>query len=363
MLSGVFFCVSILGARVIATSTIRSAFTGRDNRFTPIRFVLASMVMLEHVFVVIRGPELSPLIAANGWSAGYLAVNGFFILSGFLIADSLERRSNAKAFAIARFLRIMPALAVLALLATLVIGPLVTGLPQAQYWSSTTTWLYPINVLAFADTSGGPAGIFTGNPAEGEFSATLWTLRYEVLAYAAAGLIFFTRLAWGRWPILGLFIAGTAVYLAIRLFWPDAPAMITHGGRFGSVFLLGMVIQQFRDRLPVTILPVIILLPIAILMGDHALSELFWNGVLAVLIFWAGFAALDRLPSGARIPDWSYGIYIWHYPVMQSLWHFDVARSPLELAAYGIPLSLAVAAASWHLIERPALGLKFKLGG
>ncbi len=342
----------------LSAPRLGTVYTGRDNRFTPIRFVLASLVMLEHVFVVIRGPELSPLIAANGWSTGYLAVNGFFILSGFLIADSLERRSDAKAFAIARFLRIMPALAVLTLLATLVIGPLVTSLTQAQYWSSATTWLYPANVLAFADTAGGPAGIFTSNPAEGEFSATLWTLRYEVLAYAAAALIFFTRLAWGRWPILGLFVAGTAGYLAIRLFWPEAPAMITHGGRFGSVFLLGMVIHQFRDRLPVTILPVIMLLPAAIVLDDNALSELFWNGVLAVLIFWIGFATLGRVPSGAGIPDWSYGIYIWHYPVMQSLWYFDVARSPLELAAYGIPLSLAVAAASWHLIERPALSLK-----
>lgn len=213
----------------------------------------------------------------------------------------------------------MPALVVLALLATLVFGPLVTGLPQAEYRSSTTTWLYPVNVLAFADTSGGPAGTFIGNPAEGEFSATLWTLRYEVLAYAAAALTFFTRLARERWPIVGLFIAGTAGYLAIRFFWPDAPAMITHSVRFGSVVLLGMVIHQFRDRLPVTTLPVIILLPVAIWMGDNALSELFWNGALAVSIFRAGFALLDHLPSGARIPNWSYGLYIWHYPIMQSL--------------------------------------------
>ena len=54
MLSGVFLCVSILGARVIATSTIGIAFTGRDNRFTLIRLVLATAVLIEHIFVVPR---------------------------------------------------------------------------------------------------------------------------------------------------------------------------------------------------------------------------------------------------------------------------------------------------------------------
>lgn len=63
----------------LSAARLGAVYTGRNNRFTPIRIVLASLVMLEHVFVVIRGPELSPLIAANGWSAGYLAVNGFFI--------------------------------------------------------------------------------------------------------------------------------------------------------------------------------------------------------------------------------------------------------------------------------------------
>ena len=88
MLGGVLPCVSMWGDGVIITSTIGSAFTGRDNRLTLIRFVLATAVMIEHIFVVPRGIEGGPVVAIHGWSIGYVAVSGFFILSGFLIAGS-----------------------------------------------------------------------------------------------------------------------------------------------------------------------------------------------------------------------------------------------------------------------------------
>lgn len=41
-------------------STIGQAYSGRDNRFTLIRLVLSSMVMLEHMFVVFHGPDAVP---------------------------------------------------------------------------------------------------------------------------------------------------------------------------------------------------------------------------------------------------------------------------------------------------------------
>jgi peptidoglycan/LPS O-acetylase OafA/YrhL len=340
---------------------IGEAFQGRNNRFTPIRIVLASLVILEHVFVVAMGTGSQSLVSLQGWSPGYLAVNGFFILSGFLIAGSLERRRNLFRFVVARALRLWPALIVLALAAVLIIGPVATGLSPAAYWQSAQTWLFIPNIVFFADTSGGPAGVFTGNPAPGEFSASLWTLRYEVLAYAAAALLFFTRALWRPLTIslLWLGMSALAAYLALR--HPEAPAVFIEGSRLAAAFLLGVVVYTLRDRIPLTLIPLAIALPLTWFLGEHPAAQIVWNFALATLILWVGLARLDRVPTGSGLPDWSYGLYIWHYPLFQLVWHWSWATSPLHLAMIGIPVTAVVAALSWHFVERPALGLSGRL--
>ena len=61
-----------------------------------------------------------------------------------------------------------------------------------------------------------------------------------------------------------------------------------------------------------------------------------------------------------RILSWlgviSYGLYLWHYPVYRLL--EDSGMQPVQVGLYGIPISLAIAAFSYYLIERPTLRLK-----
>ena len=357
-LNGVLPCVSTLGGDVITTSTIGSAFTGRDNRLTLIRFVLATAVMIEHIFVVPRGIEGGPVVAIHGWSIGYVAVSGFFILSGFLIAGSLEHRANLASYAASRALRIFPALLVLAISSTFLIGPFVTTVTMTDYWGSAQTWLYPVNVMLFLDTSQGPLGVFGNNPAPGEFSATLWTLRYEVLAYVGAAILFFSGIARGWRVHLALLVAATVGYLAIGAFWPDSPAIITLTLRLGAAFLLGMLIYSARHKIPLLPVVAVLALPAWYFLGSSPLAEIFLNLALASILFWLAFAKLGGLPTFSRMPDWSYGIYIWHYPVMQALWYFDLARTPLGLLLWSVPMTFLISALSWSLVEKPALALK-----
>ena len=342
-------------------TTIGNVFTGRDNRLTLIRFVLATAVMIEHIFVVPRGIEGGPVVAIHGWSIGYVAVSGFFILSGFLIAGSLEHRANLPSYAASRALRIFPALLVLAISSTFVIGPFVTTASMPDYWTSAQTWLYPVNVMLFLDTSQGPLGVFGNNPAPGEFSATLWTLRYEVLAYIGAAILFFTGIARGWRAHLAFLVAATVGYLAIGVYWPDSPAIITLSLRLGSAFLLGMLVYSARDKIP--LLPVLALfaLPAWYFLGSSPLAETFLNLALASILFWLAFAKLGGLPTFSQMPDWSYGIYIWHYPVMQTLWYFDLARTPLGLLLWSVPITFFISALSWSFVEKPALSWKQKI--
>jgi len=289
-------------------------------------------------------------------------VNAFFILSGFLIADSLERRADPYQFVAARALRLWPALLVLSFVAVFVIGPAVTVFSVPEYFGAAQTWLFPVNVLAFLDTSQGPAGIFSAHPWSGEFSATLWTLRYEVIAYAAAALIFFSPLPWGRYAHLVLFAVTTAAHVGISLFWEDAPALIASAARLSSAFTIGMVIHAWRHRMPILPWPLVLVVPLWLALGEHPSAELFMNLAIASAMFAVAFAALERWPTGADLPDWSYGIYIWHYPIMQLVLFFDPNADPLKIGMIAVPVTCLVSAMSWSFVEKPGLGFKTALG-
>ncbi len=350
------------GRPIPELKTIGAAFTSRHNRLTPIRLILASAVLVEHAIIVAQGPVPPPPLALNGWSLSYAAVNAFFILSGFLIADSLERRRDPFEFAAARALRLWPALLVLSLLAVFVIGPALTELSVEAYFGAGQTWLFPVNVMAFLDTSQGPAGLFVGLPWAGEFSATLWTLRYEVIAYASAALIFFSPLPWGRHAHLVFFGVATLSHLAISLLWPDAPALIASAARLASAFTIGMVIHGWRHRIAILPWPLLIVLPLWIALGAHPAAEIFMNLSIASGLFAVAFLALDRWPVGANLPDWSYGIYIWHYPIMQIILFVDPDAPPLWIGLIAFPVTCLVSALSWSLVEKPSLALKASLG-
>jgi len=298
----------------------------------------------------------------NSWSLSYAAVNAFFILSGFLIADSLERRRDVFLFAASRALRILPALLFLSLFAVLVVGPLATSLSPGDYWTASSTWLFPVNVMAFLDTSSGPAGVFGSNPWSGEFSATLWTLRYEVVAYIAAGTLFFSPIPWGRYTHLVIFILTSGVYIFVRYEVEDAPALVMAATRLSSAFTLGMLIHGWRNHVSVVPLAGLLSLPIWLVLEARPEAEIVMNIMMASFLFWLAFARLWGLPTWAKIPDWSYGIYIWHYPIMQSVLYFNIAETPIMIGAISLPLSVLVAAFSWSFIEKPCLHHKAAFG-
>lgn len=289
-------------------------------------------------------------------------MNAFFILSGFLIADSLERRADIFTYAASRALRIFPALVFLSFAAVFIFGPVFTQLSMAEYWTSGQTWLFPIQVLGFLDTSQGPAGIFADLPWAGEFSATLWTLRYEMIAYMAAAVIFFSPIPWNRLTHVALFGITSGAYLALSVFWSDAPALIMSSARLSAAFTLGMVVHGWRHSLPNLPWAVLPAVPLWLISGAYPWAEWFLNIALAAGIFWFAFAVIGGLPTWSRIPDWSYGIYIWHYPIMQAILYFDANSPPLLVAVISLPLSFALAAFSWSFIEKPSLELKGRAG-
>ena len=339
-------------------ATLAQALDRPANLLTPVRLLLALGVVLGHSFVNIIGDgDPEPLILFN-ITISYAAVNGFFVLSGLLISRSFDRNPDVIRFVVARALRLMPALIVLSLLAVFVVGPLFTALSPWAYFSDMQTWRYLCDVLTFGDTSGGPAQIYPDNPWAGEFSASLWTLRYEAFAYAGTVLVGLTGLARTRTRVLALFAASVIAFVAVRALPGLFPDPFMHLSRFAMAYLLGAVLYAWRGSIRISALLALGVTAVALLFGPTASYEIFLNFALAAWILVIGFGLPPVLLPLARIPDLSYGVYIWQWAVMQSLYALNLARDPLAMMALAIPLSAAIAALSWYAIEKPALAQK-----
>lgn len=341
--------------------TLGEALDNPVNLLTPVRLLMALGVLLGHSYVNFLGDSApEPLILFN-ITISYAAVNGFFILSGLLITRSFDRRPDIVRFIVARALRLFPALIVLSLLAAFLFGPIFTELSPMAYFTDPGTWRYVCDVLTFGDTSGGPPQIFQNNPWPGEFSASLWTLRYEVMAYAGSLILGIAGLSRTRTRVLSVFILSVLAFIVVRIVPDMLPAPFLDLTRLASAYLLGAVLYAWRDQVRISVPLALAVTVVAMVFGPTSSYEIMLNFALAAWILVIGFGLPARFAPLSRIPDLSYGIYIWQWAVMQSLNHLGLANDPYTMMAMALPISAGIAALSWFFVEKPALAYKTPL--
>lgn len=336
---------------------------GHDNFFTPLRLLFALLVMIGHAFAISYGnADAEPNVLFH-YSFSYLSVNLFFIASGFLVTGSMLHRGDAPGFAAARLLRIYPALIVHVLFILLIIGPLVTIAPLTQYFASSAVWAAPLDVLTFINTDLILPGVFAGN-GEQYASAPLWTLRYEVLCYVGTLLCFSLGFMRKRWMLLAQFVVPSVLWmLAISQGWFDVlPATAENLTRFMIAYGLGATIFAYRDRLRFLALSFIIATAALIIFHDTPVGEVAVNLVLAVLVMSLAYIQLPKLNGLKTLSDISYGMYIYHWCVMQTVFHFVPGLGVAELFALGLGPTVLIAWLSWTYIEKPMLAHKGRFG-
>jgi peptidoglycan/LPS O-acetylase OafA/YrhL len=105
-------------------NTIAALLHGRDNNFNLIRFLAASAVIVDHSFALVSHDQTADaLIDVERLEIGRLAVDVFFIISGFLVTRSVMTQPTLVDYAVARFLRLFPALLVACIGIAFVLGP------------------------------------------------------------------------------------------------------------------------------------------------------------------------------------------------------------------------------------------------
>ncbi len=334
---------------------------GHDNFFTPLRFLFAYMVLIGHAFVVVGGNSTDEPHIFYELTSSFMAVNLFFIASGFLVTGSMLYRKNLASFASARILRIFPALIVHVLLMMFVFGLMTTTMPFIDYMTHPETLKQPFIVLPFIETEMFLPGILPNN-SEHNASATLWTLRYEVLAYIGTFLVFALGLMKRRWMIFAQFlIFAVAVPIAYYFgIYEKLPATLQMCLRFGLCYGLGAAIYAYRDKLRFHILIIPVLVVLTSLSHNTVVFEVIGIVTAGYMLFWAAYCILPKLIFLKKFDDISYGLYIYHWATLQGVHHFLPGIDVWALITLASPMAIGFAMLSWKYVEKPALAYKTK---
>ena len=353
-------------ARQRAACDRLSAFAAKDaNSYGVVRLAAAIAVIFTHAFGVVGGWEAAePLVALTGWSLAAHAVHVFFALSGFMIAASWERSTGWLDFAVARLLRIMPALIAVNMAIVLIGGVWLTTAAPSDYWTIANVGTFLAGTMLSFSVGIELDGVFANNPMPGSVNIPIWTIRFEVICYVTL-MVFMAAVAVLRLRGLARLIP-VAPVLAVSALVITVSGEPEHFGfapqlaRFAFVFYLGVALWIARDMVPIRRdIALALALPVAVAVW----SELPFRypvmiAATAYWSFWLGSLRMGSLQRWASATDLSYGVYIMGFFIQQWLVEAMPGMTVMQNALAATGLALATAWISWTFVEKPALTLR-----
>jgi peptidoglycan/LPS O-acetylase OafA/YrhL len=330
---------------------------GRHNNFQLIRLLAASVVIVFHCYALTNHWTDEPLWKlAPELNFGTLGVKCFFVVSGFLVTQSWLARRRLVAFTIARALRIYPAL-IAATLFGIALAAWSSAVPLGAFLADPQTLDYAWrNALAWEVRDQLP-GAYVSNPFPNSVNGSLWTLPIELRLYVVLGACGVLGVLARRHVWLVAVAGLTALFSVMPEWYPLAQnSKVTR--ELALCFALGSLAYAWRDRIPLSVPGIAVALALVVLNPAGLARGALFDPLLAYAVLTLAYHPALQWPTFNRAGDYSYGLYIYAFPIQQTLVRLWPAVPPVALLAAALPLALATAALSWHLIEKPALGLK-----
>jgi peptidoglycan/LPS O-acetylase OafA/YrhL len=341
--------------------TLGQVFDPRANALNAWRLGLALAVIVWHSSVL-TGRPLPPFPIHQFATQDF--VDGFFAISGFLIPASWLSNPRLRNYALARSLRILPGMWICLIVTAFVIAPIgvaIQGGSAAGLLTSGGPLSFVVRNSAVAYVQFDIAGTPQGVPTPGMWNGSLWTLQYEVLLYIAVAALGVVGLLGRRWLFPVAFVS--ALTCSVLLSCPlDGGTVAQRAARLAVMFAAGGLMHRFRDVIPAR----------WSLVGVGAAVVLLSNFLPDYRVVAAIPLAYVVIVSGALIhnkrmnlrTDLSYGTYIYACPIQQVLVICGLGSVNVPLfAVVSVVATLPLAAASWFLVEKPAMKLKARLTG
>ncbi|TDQ09969.1 acyltransferase family protein [Pedobacter metabolipauper] len=329
------------------------------NNFDLLRFIFSFMVVLAHIGVLTQGRNTIPYL---GHIDSHLPVCGFFILSGFLIVRSYERTKSLKDYYIKRARRILPVYILIILVCAFSFAFISTW-SAGDYFANSGFFKYLISNLTFLNfLQPCLPGVFDQNYMCA-VNGSLWTLKVEVSLYLIIPLLVYLIRKIKK-PIVFLALVYIIVlihnYLLQKYIMPknfnlyftlshQLPALMTY-------FISGMFLHFYFDWI-MKHKTTLFLIALPIFIVEYSMGYQYLLPItLSLILFYLGYSTkLKCFNNFGRFGDFSYGIYIFHFPLIQLFIHFgffDFDQNKWLSFFTLLGLVLGLGFFSWNFIEK-----------
>jgi|GEM_PF-54539 len=344
----------------IPLTDITSQQRFRKNNFDGLRLTFATMVLVFHVALLSDAPQLKILTYLV---SSTFAVQAFFVVSGFLVTMSFDNTKHIADYMKKRILRIAPAYVVVVLACAFALFAM-SSLSVTEYfgrpeWRSYVFYNLILSNFKHPDLP----GVFSSN-FESAVNGSLWTIKLEVMFYCLVPFIVWAVRRLGYRPVLGaIFILSISWQLYFLYFskMADADLAVRLARQLPGqlAFFGGGAFAYYRMREGKLPPPPWIA---AIAVAGYAFAPGIFHTLVAPLcvtlvVYWAAMG-VPQLWSAHRTGDFSYGLYLYHFPIAQTLIALGVfTAAPVAGLLAVFALALLASVLSWHLIEKRALKL------
>lgn len=331
----------------------------RNNNFDILRFVLAFIVVIVHIYDLTLYENLKLI---KFFLNSKTAVQGFFIISGFLIFMSYERSKNLKEYIIKRFRRIYPAYFFVISFCS-VFGYFLSELQFREYFSLDLFKYIFYNLIFLNFLQPFIPGVFENNPVMPAINGSLWTIKIEVMFYLLVPLIVWLLRKNKKHKLKIILLIYTLSYLynisflyiseltgrgVFKIIAKQVPGQL-------SFFISGALLYYYFDVFKKNKSLLVVLSIVT-----FSLSSINYLGFLkpislAIIIFYISFS-FPMFNGFGKYGDFSYGIYIFHFPIIQLLISYGFFKSNVYRdISIAIIIILLVSILSWNLLEKPFL--------
>ena len=333
----------------------------KNNNFNLIRLVATLIVIYTHCYGMTgRLPNKTEQpIAYFIYMLENVGVHIFFVVSGFLITRSYLYRKDYLRFLWARVLRIYPGLICAVIFSVFVIGLYDTNLNLKEYIFNKVTIRFIVDNLSLIKTNLELPGVFeSSHLVNNHVNGSFWTLPAEARLYLYVCLLGVVG-ALAKPKLLNVVAASLII---MYIFYPKYIPLISDNTLYyytSLMFLIGALFYINKDKVPSSGYIVIILFSVLVyvIYFKYEYKDIIYTVFIPYLVIWFAYN-FPSLHFFNKIGDYSYGMYIYAFPIQQLIVTHNKDIGVNLYFLYSVSITSVIAIFSWHLIEKKALKLK-----
>jgi peptidoglycan/LPS O-acetylase OafA/YrhL len=319
------------------------------EQLNAVRLVLALIVTWSHCYPLIgvNEPVSRYLYTDTG---GSIAVKSFFFISGFLVTQSWLLNDKVIPFLAARVLRIWPAL-ITSILLGIALAASTSYARPIEFLTSALSYL-KTNFFIFNHVAFNIQDAFKGNKLE-SVNGSLWTLPWELKCYFSLVLlgiagILKRREVFNLSCMIFTLVCVIHFDLTSELGNKEVPLMIL------CFFIGALVSVNVKDIAIYKVSIFLIIIGVALIGSSH--REFGISFIISGVTYFVGFSSANFLPSIKS--DISFGVYVYSFPIQQTLLWFFNFNTPLFLFFFAVVPIGILSILSWRFVEKPCLKLR-----